>query len=252
MADKLYAFLDECGDEGFSDRATEWFILSAALQDAERYAPVVLRHGAFCDEHRHPADWAFHFVNLKHRKRLAFIRHMAAEPYTFMSVAVHKPSITVTENFKKPYFLYFYAAKLLLERISWHCRTKGRKLDDIYFSSRRGLRKEEVTAYLRRLKRDEWGLKNSIHWQSFEGLGVMVEPNKSKIGLQMADAMASALGQAIEPRFGITEPRYALEMRHQVYKRGDTRLTYGLKFFPRLSDDLKAEERFSWLDDFEK
>lgn len=252
MTEHLYAFLDECGEEGFSDRASEWFILSAALQDAERYTPVVMRHEEFRENHGYNDDWGFHFVKLSHRKRIAFIRHMADEPYTFMSVAIHKPSIGLTDSFKKPYYLYFYAAKLLLERVSWHCREKKRRLDHIYFSSRRGLREDHAKAYLRRLKRDEWGLSNSIHWPSFNDVGISVQPNKTKIGLQMADAMASSVGQALEPEFGVTESRYILEMKDQVFQRRGTRMSYGLKVFPRITAAMREEERFDWLEEFER
>lgn len=249
----IYAFFDECGEEGFAGKASEWFILSASIQASEDLETVREHHASFRAAHRHPDDWHFHFVKSSHRHRLAFIRHMLPAGYVFMSVAVHKASITQTDNFKRPYYLYFYAAKLLLERISWLARAQGRHLHHLYFSSRRGLKREDVAAYLRLLRNKEAGLSNSIYWPALRGMGIDVLPNKEKIGLQMADLMASSVGQAISPHpYGVTEPRYVLELKSRIYDRKGSKLSYGLKFFPNLSQQMREEERFAWLPEFER
>jgi len=250
MSEPIYVFFDEYGEEGFSGKASEWFVLSAAIQGAEDVHTVRSCYADHKTRCHRGDDWYFHFVKCDHRARVAFINDMRPAGYVFMSAAVHKPSITRTDNFKRPYFLYFYTAKLLLERISWLCRNQDRHVAWAYFSSRRGLRSLNVRLYLRLLRRRAEELGNKIHWPAIEDMGITVEPNKEKIGLQLADLMASSVGHAIEPRHDITEPRYLLELKDHIYSYNGSRLSYGLKIFPRLTAELRAEPRFAWLDQF--
>jgi hypothetical protein len=250
--DPVFAFFDEYGEEGFTDKASEWFVLSAALQYAEEHDTVRLCYAQFKDRCERDDNWHFHFVKMDHRQRLAFIDEMRFAGYVFMSVVVHKPSLSRTANFKRPYYLYFYAAKLLLERISWHCRASGRELAAAFFSNRRGLKAGDVAAYMDHLRRNDWGLANSIHWPALARTHFVVEPPKKRIGLQLADLKASSVGHAIDPKFDVTEPRYLLELRDHVFSRKGSRLSYGLKFFPRLSEEMRAEPRFAWLEEFER
>jgi hypothetical protein len=250
MADPIYAFFDEYGEEGFSGKASEWFVLSAALQGAEDIENVRTCYADFKKRCHRDKGWHFHFIKSDHRARLAFVEAMRPAGYVFMSIAVHKPSITVTENFKRPYFLYFYAAKLLLERISWLCRKQDRRVDYAFFSSRRGLRSMKVRLYLARLRERGADLENSIYWPALDEMGIRVEQNKARVGLQLADLMASSIGHAIEPRHGITEPRYVLELKEHIYRYNGSRLGYGLKVFPRLTAEMRSEPRFAWLEQF--
>ena len=247
----VYAFLDEFGEEGFSDKSSEWFVLAASLQRGVEYRMVHACYEAFKSTHRQPG-WHFHFVKQDHRARIAFIEAMRPAQYRFVSVAVHKPSLTKTENFKKPYFLYFYAAKLLLERISWMMERDNERLEGFFLSSRRGLHRTAAKEYLATLRDGHFSeLSNRVRWSYINSENVFVLPNKEKIGLQLADCMASSVGHAICPHpYGVTEPRYLLELKDHIYDFRGTRLSYGLKFFPRLSAELKAEPRFSWLDAF--
>jgi hypothetical protein len=250
--DPVYAFFDEYGEEGFTDKASEWFVLSAALQYAVEHHTDRLCYAQFLDTWECNDNWHFHFVKCDHRKRLAFIEEMRFAGYTFMSVVVHKRSLSRTANFKRPYYLYFFAAKLLLERISWHCRATGRELSGAFFSNRRGLKADDVEVYINHLRRNDWGLSNSIYWPALECTEYFVEHPKKRIGLQLADLKASSVGHAIDPHHGITEPRYVLELKNHVYNRKGSRLSYGLKFFPRLTDEMRAEPRFAWLEEFER
>jgi hypothetical protein len=220
MREPLFVFVDECGEEGFSGKASEWFILSAAIQRGEQSQTVRTCYEQFRTDQGRGANWYFHFVKAEHRARLAFIRSMKEASYVFMSVAVHKPSLLKTHNFRRPYFLYFYAAKLLLERVSWWARTRNEYVAGLYFSSRRGLRRAAVMEYLRVLQRDNIReLSNSIYWPAIRRAIVFVKPNKEMIGLQMADCMASSVGQAISTHpYAVTEPRYLLELKDQIYK----------------------------------
>lgn len=252
MPEPLFAFFDEYGEEGFSGKASEWFVLSAALQAAEEIDAVRACYAAHKAKLRRDDKWCFHFVNCDHRARLAFIEDMKPAGYVFMSAAVHKPSLTVTDNFKRPYYLYFFAAKLLLERISWICRTQGRRMQAAFFSNRRGLKADELARYINLLHRKDAELKNGIDWAALGQTDFLIESPKNRIGLQLADLKAGSVGHALEPRHGITEPRYLLELKEHVYNRKGSRLSYGLKLFPRLTDELRAEPRFAWLEEFDR
>ena len=197
-------------------------------------------------------NWHFHFVKADHRARLAFIKAMGPTQYRFLSVAVHKPNLKKTYNFSRLSFLYFYAAKLLLGRISWLCRQRRERLEGIYLSSRRGLREGNAKEYLRELREGYFSeFSNSIKWDFVNHEALYVVPNKTKIGFQLADLMASAVGHSICPTpYGITEPRYMFALRDHIYAHQASRLGYGLKFFPRLSDEMRAEPRFEWLEQF--
>lgn len=264
------AYFDECGDEGFQFRephrkgSSEWFILGAVLHQRSDRAAIIRHHEAFRQRYRKDTNWHFHFAKAHHDERIGYVEHMCEMPHVCMSVAVHKPSLKNTEAFQWPYYLYFYTARLLLERVSWYVRDHGPKNDTedgrawLVFSSRRGLRKADVEEYLTRLQR--WSSltsrlrllnQNSIHWPAIATEHVQVVENKTYTGLQMADAVASAVGRAFErSAFGHTEPRYVETLKPRLYKSRGSYFSYGIKIFPRLTDELSSEDRFSWAQKF--
>jgi hypothetical protein len=264
------AYFDECGDEGFAFRephrtgSSEWFVLGAALHAVTARRDIIHHHTAFRERHRKDANWHFHFTKASHDERVGFIEHMRGAPYICMSVAVHKPSLTHTEAFQRPYYLYFYTARLLLERISWYCRDHRPPGDTgdgcawLVFSSRRGLRKPDIEEYLGQLQRRSSPttalrilFSNSIHWPVLATDCIQVVPNKTYVGLQMADAVASSVGRAFErSAYGNTEPRYIETLKPQLYRSWGTYFSYGVKIFPKMSDALRAEDRFNWIANF--
>lgn len=253
MTQDLYVFFDECGDEGLRAKSSEWFILSAAIQPGAHADLIRAAYSDYRTSHRKHDNWHFHFVNASHQERLTFISHMLPLPYLFMSVAIHKPSIERTDNFSLPYYMYFYAARLVIERASWYARDRGARIAGLHFSSRRGLTEDATRRYLKRLRDNhERGLVNSIHWPALHRHFVKVLPNKELIGLQMADLMASSFGQAVAlENWPVTEPRYLLALKERIYRNNGTRLRYGLKFFPRLTQELRDQERFAWVSEIE-
>jgi hypothetical protein len=265
------AYFDECGEEGFTFReephnkgSSEWFILGAALHLRADRKAIIHHHYAFRENHRKAENWHFHFRGAHHDERVGFIDHLCAAPYVCMSVAVHKPSLTKTEAFQKPYYLYFYTARLLLERVSWYCRDH-RPPDDtddgcawLIFSARRGLHREAIEEYLALLKRKSIPndpladlSRNQIYWPSLATERVIVAPNNSFIGLQVADAVASGVGRAFErSAFGHTEARYIETLKPLLYKNWGSYFRYGIKIFPNLSEELRGQDRFRWASEF--
>ena len=265
------AYFDECGEEGFTFRkephnkgSSEWFVLGAALHLTADRRTIIHHHFAFRDKHRKHDNWHFHFRTAHHDERVGFIDHIAKAPYVCMSVAVHKPSLTQTEAFQKPYYLYFYTARLLLERVSWYCRDHRppNDRDDgcawLVFSTRRGLHRQAIEEYLALLKRKSAAPDpfrdlghNKIYWPALATEPIIVAPNNSFIGLQVADAVASGVARAFEmSAYGHTEPRYIETLKPVLYKGYGTYFRYGIKIFPSLSLELRSQERFRWAKDF--
>ena len=99
-------YLDECGDEGFGDSSSEWFILGGAVH-RDGYAPTVRAHYAdFRQRHRKQDNWHFHFQKQSHSTRRGFIKHMTELEYSLCAVVIHKKSLVKRDNFTKKYFFW--------------------------------------------------------------------------------------------------------------------------------------------------
>lgn len=92
----------------------------------------------------------------------------------------------------------------------------------------------------------------SIYWPSIRIEQVESAPHNAYAGLQVADAVASGIKQALEiGRYGGTEHRFAKTLRPITYSapKKDSRsrnyLSYGLKFFPSWP---KGEARCHWIE----
>lgn len=81
----------------------------------------------------------------------------------------------------------------------------------------------------------------------------VIRTNLSRIsfimGLQIADAVASSFFYAVQPSaYGFREGRYAQLLHPVVYHRHGTFIGYGVKLWPKESEDLvRAEKSFEWL-----
>lgn len=255
------AYIDESGEEGFNFKShpwthgsSEWFVLSAIVHETKSIPSIINHYKAFTERHKKQANWHFHFQKAAHDERVGFISHMSQLPVTAISVAIHKPSLTRTDVFTRPYYLYFYTAKLLLERISWHV-SDARGQTRFRLSARRGLTKEDFNKYmdiLRSKNSDRQLSTHNISWRALALDDTDILPNKDLRCLQLADAVASGTYKALEySQHGTTEHRYIKEMKPMLNSRNGRHLTCGLKFFPSLSPDLKSEPRMTWLKQFE-
>ena len=131
----------------------------------------------------------------------------------------------------------------------------------IVFSKRRNMKYEDLRSYLATLNvatppGDDWlkflkaGIR--IYWPSIKIDQVESAPHSTRAGLQVADAVASGIRQALEfSKYGYTENRFAVALRDITYslptKRegGRNYLSYGLKFFPSWP---KGEPRCGWIE----
>ncbi|MFW6132920.1 MAG: DUF3800 domain-containing protein [Planctomycetota bacterium] len=157
-------YVDESGDEGFLFKglgrgSSVWFVLSAVVTRKHRDLPTV----RLVDEMREVLGRThhspLHFRRLKHHQRLPYLQRIARARLRAVTVLIHKPSIRQPELFGERYRLYFYAARLLLERVSWLCRDHSHRDDSgdgstqLFFSNRAGMSYEEMRVYLDKLQR---------------------------------------------------------------------------------------------------
>lgn len=253
MAHKFVVYIDESGDEGFKfdtfpKGSTHWFVLSALIvtqtEDARirELAADIRQACGFKPKH------VLHFADLGHDRRVRAIQKLAdAKWLTATSLIVNKRRIESPDIFiEQPFRLYFYATRLLLERVSWFCRdyALANGFDScaakVIFEHRRRLSYGSLRDYLTTLRSqaqdDAWMevLLNDvrIHWGAIEPTNIEAEQKPRYAGLQLADCVASGTRWALERRYDTTEHRFAKTLKPIVYKRNGNYTSYGLKFFP--------------------
>ena len=147
MKPTFVVYMDEAGDEGFSFTrgSSEWFVLSGiVVRKAEDLGIVKLVDGIRTQLEKPPKK-VLHFRDLKHEQRLPYIQSIASHNIKTVSVLIHKPTIKEPEKFRERYRLYYYATRLLFERVSWYCRDHRLPADagdgsaKMVFSNRSGM-----------------------------------------------------------------------------------------------------------------
>lgn len=262
MGCSFVAYVDEAGDEGFNSKGSEWFVLSALVTDKvdenamleEVLNSVLLRLGK---RKKKP----LHFRKLSHHQRVPYIAQIAAAPVRAISILVHKPSLLKRETFNKEHRLYHYAVRYLVERVSWLCRDRKHSVGDgtveLVFSNRGGMSYTAISEYINSLvikagQKEAGTLVHDIRIAAgtMDAGKVLTFSHGDRMGLQVADAVASGFYNALEARYGFTEDRYARMLKPILYNyrdRGSYR-GYGLKFFPREAEKLiETDARLKWV-----
>ena len=164
---------------------------------------------------------------------------------------VHKPSILEPETFSEKNRLYFYSVRFLLERVSWLCREKRNANDgdgtaEIVFSNRSGMSYENLRSYMQLLKDQN---HQAGDWSVIQCDQILAYSAGKRMGLQIADAVASGFFKAVERSpYGHCEDRYARMLRPVVYKSRGKYQGYGIKIWPREANDLiRNDPRFAWF-----
>lgn len=244
-------YVDESGDEGFvfkpdGSGSRRWLVLSAVVVRRKNDRSLVTLMADVRKLLGRAPKAQLHFSDLKHEQRVPYVRHIAANPLRTVSVLVHKPSIQEPEKFQaEKFLLYRYAARFLLERVSWLCRDhrsegEGNGQVEIIFSNRSIMSYDELRAYLRLLKEQSDPMDVRIDWNVVAPEHVSAINHEQLAGLQVADAVASSLYYAVQPnRYGETEEKYAALLRPTFYRHKNKALGYGVKFWPEDFETLK-------------
>ncbi len=259
MTASWVVYIDESGDEGFrfGKGSSDWFIVSAVVtQKATDLETVKLvdhvREQVLNRKDHEP----LHFRKLKHEHRIPFLDVLSQADLKALVVLIHKPSIKNVEIFQQKNRMYFYAARLLLERVSWYCRdhvttkTPGDDTAEIIFSNRGGMKYEEFRQYMNRLRHRTESDDVQINWNVIKSDQITASATK-RMGLQLADAVASGFFFGVQPnQYGFVEDRYVRMLYPLMYKRFGRYAGYGLKFWPRETETLfKTQSHLAWLCD---
>jgi len=250
-------YVDESGDEGFNfgEGSSEWFVLSGVVTRKENDLETVRLVDKARSVTGKPDRKPLHFRRLKHEQRLPFLKEIASAPLRAASVIVHKPSLREPEKFRERYRLYFYSVRYLLERVSWYCRDNRTRHDsgngsaEVVFSNRSGMSYDEMRSYLRLLKRQTSSIDVRIDWSVIKTGQIVAYSAGKRMGLQIADAVASSFFYAVQPsQYGFREDRYARMLKPVVYREKGKSIGYGLKFWPReVNDIIEFDSDFKWL-----
>lgn len=236
------AYIDEAGCEGFKflpneQGSSRWFVLSALVIRKENDLQLVQLAKQARELLRKEPRKPLHFRDLRHEQRVPLARLLAQAPVRTVSVLIHKPSIAEPEVFQqKPFQLYRYASRLMLERVSWLCRDHRRTDEgdgrvELVFSNRSAMSYDDLRTYLRRLREDPSASRN-IEWSVLDPELLRAVNHDQLAGLQLADAVASGVFYAVHrTQYGEVEDRYLRLLGRTVYRRDGGLEGFGLKFW---------------------
>ena len=250
------AYIDESGDPGcggpFRTKSTEggqsnFLTLAAYIVRAEYDKQLVKLRDDIRDEIKPKAKRRdLHFQKLKHEQKIRYCQHLATQRTRIVSVIVNKAHLSKREAFSKnTKQLYWYACRLLVERISWLCDDAREGPDQrrvkLIFSDRGGTPCGEFREYLKNMR----GVDTQIRWSCIDENLVESMSHSQRAGLQFADAVASSISWGIEPQqFGNTEARYGRTLKPKIYKSNAGKIAgYGIKMLPNIEVGLSNEQR---------
>jgi len=257
MKPTFVVYIDESGDEGFSfeKACANWFVLSAVVTRKATDLETVKLVDRVRQLLNKPEKIPLHFRDLKHEQRLPLVGEIARADLRTVTVFFFKPLIREPEKFQERYRLYFYSARFLLERVSWYCRDNKTSNDtgdgsaEIIFSNRSGMSYAEISDYLSYLRKRSDFLDVEIDWATINPKQIAAFSPGKRMGLMIADAVASGFFRAVEPsQYGYTEARYARTLKPVVYNHKGKFMGYGLKFWPK-NDALLS--KLEWLNEYE-
>jgi hypothetical protein len=251
-------FVDESGCEGFTFRdhpqrgSSDWFVVSAVITMSANQAEIRGLADRIRENLKMEKQALLHWTDLSHERRVCAYSDMARANIRLISILINKREIKDVDTFTQARGrLYYYAVRLLLERVSWLCRdtAKKRLLSNprakVIFEHRKRLKHEDMVEYVRLLKQigpqDRWIAARQedvrIDWNIIDPTRMETAQKRQYAGLQIADLVASGNRAAVEPgTYGMTEHRYAkmlVEKTYFIEKQGKKNFeSYGLKFFP--------------------
>lgn len=242
----FHAYIDESGDEGFKDvtiptqNSSEWLVLAGVLVPEERDLELSKAIDDLRTYLHRPPPKPLHFRDLKHPAKRAAMSRLAGYPFVFSVVALWKPQIT-SPFLRKPPYLYNYACRFLIERLSWYAAARKRQLD-LFFENRASTSYNDLYDYMNWIQNDPT-CRIERNVRRFQPVSPTVKL------AQIADFYASAAASALEPNvYGLSEESYLLAVQHQLY-RGELEGSIfgtGFKIFPSSGCDFV---RYPWLRD---
>lgn len=237
-------FVDESGNEGFTKGSSDWFVLGGALVPDAAIEDMNSSYQSFTERFRKPVNWHFHFQTAKHDTRLAFLKTARESGIRAHAVAIHKPSITKTENFSKKYWLYFTALIYLLENVTSHCAAHNQVVT-LHLSSRKGLSPDNFNEYVAKRKSSPFVKIDKMKWDFLDLAKTQIHQSRDIPGLQFADCVASSLFKAIQTsEYDTIEPRYIAELS-SCFLHDGRGYDKNIKIWPREAKSSFFQSHFS-------
>lgn len=216
-------YIDEAGDLGIN-RGTRWFVLTAVVVDKTKEPQLRKRLSTI--KTRLNLN-AVHMRNISDFSRRAFIiREINEEDFTYMNILVDTNQF---DNTKIPTSIiaYNYVCKYLLQRVSLFMEDTGR-VGDVVLSARGTSRDGELIEYIQDKLLPYPG--NSINESLFNKISAKTASSWDL--LQLADICATTMFWGYEVNgFGFSVPCFSMAMQKHLFKKNQTVLNYGIRFF---------------------
>jgi len=256
--DILNAYIDESGDEGFKPGASQWFIISAVVvkqTDDRDVASVIneIKYRLWGEVTRQPIHW----VKLRHNKKRIAIQEISKKDFVLFAVALEKKYLN-RERFDSHYdrenrmkfrwAMYFYATKLLVERICRYAEREG-ALVNLIFENRTSISYKDLRDYLTFMTEypGSYSRKPTVPRRRIKS----VEPQNKEVKklLQVTDACSGALKDALEiNQYGDIEESYIMGLADKFDRYSGRLWSIGLKLFPRTRQDVRGEYNcYEWM-----
>jgi hypothetical protein len=215
-------YIDESGDRGWSPNSSRYFVFAAVIVEDTNERDVLVAREQLRTDLGKPKGHVLHWSpNIdKHDARKFAAKVVGSLPIQLVYVIVDKESLrNNSSSLNNHAKLHNYAARRLIERVSWLVRDEGGEAIITFKYS-------PFHSYLEYLKSDS---DCSIAWQAIRG-DVRVDSPERLLILQIADICAGALMAAILPdQFGGVESAYLDEIQSSIYRRPPGPITtYGL------------------------
>ena len=255
---ELNAYIDESGDEGFLVGASQWFIICAVVVDKSKdrdFARIIndIKNRLWGNVTRQPLHW----VRLGHDKKQVVVQELNKQDFTIFAVAFEKKYL-VREKFDSHYdrenrmkfrwAMYFYATRLLVERVCKYAERKG-ALVNLIFENRSSISYKDLRDYLTFMTDypGPYGRSPTIPRRMIKS----VEPHNKEVKklLQVADACSGALYDALDiNQYGNVESSYLLGLANKFHRPNGRLWGFGLKLFPRSMQAVRGEYNcYEWM-----
>ncbi len=250
---QLTVYIDEGGDPGvrdglhYAETRHEWMTVSAVVVPTNTEPQTV----EWVRELREIANaWQsdqLHYAKITPERRLPVAKHLATKPLRAFCIASHKTNVREYCNpalgaFNSQEF-YNWCIRLLLERVTmfaaaWHKqRQKAPERLEVVFARRGGHNYRKMFGYIDILasQKANGGMKlrtPGLNAPFLDRTDWSVVPAQSLAGLQLADAIASAIWSGANTTSPHFDPEPAIALRQVMASRKGRHVDYGVSVWP--------------------
>lgn len=237
MVTKYTVYIDEAGDLGIN-RGTKWFVLTGVIVESTEEQAI---RAALKSIKSNLNIQNIHFRKLRNFEQRSYVvNEIARQNFKFINIIIDTSAITIKGKTAKdlPSILtYNFACKMLLERISW-LLLPLHETADIILSSRGTSRDKELIAYIKDKLLNY--SNNSIYSNAIRTVTSKTAANWDM--LQLADICATSIFYCHEiNHYGFVIPCYARRLAELLYKKNNSILKYGMKYY---SDEMQPNKDY--------